>query len=961
MFTGININLGADNSTNAALNRLISARVGGSDRFYVQSNGAALFGSTLNVQGSISTNNNISMTSSTATISMYAASNPSTILSSDNISGNLSIRNGVNPTQLRIFNKTGTNTGEFGLFGWRNNELIVGPQQTTSGALRDLTLTGANININASGDFNIFDNTNIVGDLNVTGNILLSGKSVLTGIDLSSYATITNLNSTGNTLNTKIDNLSGYVNSTGSNIVFTTGNQTISGDKIFKNNIVIEQTGIFSAIDLSDTDSLLLSGIDIQIVSGSMTLTNMPTISGNPFITGNLALYATTINLASTGSNLQTQINNLDNVYATDASVTTVANNLALTGSALATNLASTGSTLNIRINNLSGYVNSSSSNIVFTTGDQIISGNKTFKNNLVIEQTGIFNAIDLSDADSILLSGVDIQIVSGSITLTNPPTISGNPLITGNLSLYATTVNLASTGNTLNTSINSLSGTLTSNYATITNLASTGSTLVSSINSLSGTLTGNYVTKSNGQFTNRPTVNGTGVLLSGEAANLPDTIVYTTGDQTISGIKTFDVFPIVSGNKLITGVDLSSYATTSNLALTGLNLSNNINSLSGLFTGYTGRLDATFATDLELYTTGSTLDNKINSLSDVAVLTYGDQTISGVKTFTEISCLKNATLSGDVINKKYADENLVKYIDNTLSFNTNLDLSFPTGLSGIKKINYTLRQPNGFTWGVNYNNITWLTSAPPNPTTSSPVVFEYYPSAPNSTQSYGIYINAIADLEKNRSSIVYTTGDQTINGLKTFNSGIDIYSGINPQSIRVFNSTGTNSGEFGLFGWQNNNLIIGPQQTSSGILRDLTLTGNNININGSGAFNVFNNTNVSGNLRIDGNINVSGNNILIAPVNYILITGNQTSIVNGTKYLVDTRSGSFGFNLPPSPSTGNYLEFFDPFYTWSGNNFILSGNGSNIEGENAPFTGNIEGQSIKSVFVGGSFGWRIV
>jgi hypothetical protein len=39
--------------------------------------------------------------------------------------------------------------------------------------------------------------------------------------------------------------------------------------------------------------------------------------------------------------------------------------------------------------------------------------------------------------------------------------------------------------------------------------------------------------------FSSRPTVNGTGVLLSGEAAQLPNTIVYTTGNQTISGPKT--------------------------------------------------------------------------------------------------------------------------------------------------------------------------------------------------------------------------------------------------------------------------------------------------------------------------------------------------------------------------------------------------------------------------------------
>ena len=187
----------------------------------------------------------------------------------------------------------------------------------------------------------------------------ISNPSGFISGNLDLYATAINLASTGSTLQTNINNLSGYINSTGSNIVFTTGNQTISGDKIFKNNIVMEQTGIFSAIDLSDTDSILLSGIDIQIVSGSMTLTNPPIISGNPFITGNLSLYATSANLDSTGSTL-------------------------------VTNLASTGSTLDSKINNLSGVS-------VLRFGDQTISGLKTFTN------TGTFNSgIDLNNSNLI-------------------------------------------------------------------------------------------------------------------------------------------------------------------------------------------------------------------------------------------------------------------------------------------------------------------------------------------------------------------------------------------------------------------------------------------------------------------------------------------------------------------------------------------------------------------------------
>ena len=62
----------------------------------------------------------------------------------------------------------------------------------------------------------------------------------------------------------------------------------------------------------------------------------------------------------------------------------------------------------------------------------------------------------------------------------------------------------------------------------------------------LSGDLS-NYVTKISGQFLDRPTVNGTGVLLSGEAAQLPNTIVYTTGNQTVNGLKDFTVRPTVN------------------------------------------------------------------------------------------------------------------------------------------------------------------------------------------------------------------------------------------------------------------------------------------------------------------------------------------------------------------------------------------------------------------------------
>ena len=89
-------------------------------------------------------------------------------------------------------------------------------------------------------------------NLNQTG-LYLEAKTELTGSNLDikinllsgnltgNYASITNLASTGSTLTTnlfntgytldsKINNLSGFVNN---NVVFKTGDQTISGNKIF--------------------------------------------------------------------------------------------------------------------------------------------------------------------------------------------------------------------------------------------------------------------------------------------------------------------------------------------------------------------------------------------------------------------------------------------------------------------------------------------------------------------------------------------------------------------------------------------------------------------------------------------------------------------------------------------------------------------------------------------------------
>ena len=167
--------------------------------------------------------------------------------------------------------------------------------------------------------------------------------------------------------------------------------------------------------------------------------------------------------------------------------------------------------------------------------------------NNTVI--MGAFNRNDF------ILTGNSLGLGGLPNTGTTKLYVSGNTILIGNLNV---TGDILLSGRSVLTGIDLSSFYPRSNPSGFITGVDTSSLYPRS--NPSGFITGvdlsNYVTKTNAEFTNRPTVNGTGVLLSGEGGTvtLPDTIVYTTGNQTISGTKTFDTRPQVNG----TGVLLS-------------------------------------------------------------------------------------------------------------------------------------------------------------------------------------------------------------------------------------------------------------------------------------------------------------------------------------------------------------------------------------------------------------------
>lgn len=121
----------------------------------------------------------------------------------------------------------------------------------------------------------------------------------------------------------------------------------------------------------------------------------------------------------------------------------------------------------------------------VALTGNQSISGTKTFNNNVVV--LGDFS-------------------VSGRTIVTEVIDVTTTGAISGSIGIFD---NLQSNNVVFNTGNQTISGTK--------------------------------------NFISRPTVNGTGIVLSGEIPSLPSTIVYQTGNQTISGTKIFDRIEILN------------------------------------------------------------------------------------------------------------------------------------------------------------------------------------------------------------------------------------------------------------------------------------------------------------------------------------------------------------------------------------------------------------------------------
>ena len=698
---------------------------------------------------------------------------------------------------------------------------------------------------------------------------VVSGNKLITGLDLSSYATVSNLFSTGSILDNKINSLSGYVNSqtssgqvfstgsildnkinslsgyvnsqdilfsgqtfnTGSRldnkinalsgyvtgislggllpstIVYITGNQTISGTKTFANNLEVQGTGIFNALDLSNISEFNFSGTNINLINGNVNISGGTLyISGNAVLTGvNLNAYATTANLYATGSTLDNKINSLSGYVNAQSTSGQVFN---------------TGSNLDNKINSLSGYVNSQDaifSGQTFNTGSRL--------DNKINSLSGYVDSKDITFSGQIASTGSSLynSILSLSGLFTG---------YTGNLDAnFATDAQLFTTGSVLDNKINSLSGYVNS-QSTSGQVFNTGSILNNKINSLSG-----YVNSQDSIFSGQTfntgsrldsKINSLSGYVDSKSITLPSTIVYTTGDQLISGNKTFLNNLQVSGTSIFQDINIINL---NELVISGAKII--IGGDSGVYS-YTN-----------IYISGNPVLTgvlpTIQSISNV-VYTTGNQTISGNKNFAE-----------NVVVGDQAQNDILIIFDNKITFGV-----YPT---------------------VNGTGIVYTQG---DQTISGIKTFASRPTV-NGT---GVLLIGEASAITLPTTIVYTTGDQLISGNKIFLNNIAVSGTGNFNNVRVSS------------------------------IDKLFLSGIDILITGNSSINVYNAIYISGNPVLTGIIPSSQ-----TLANVVYTTGNQN--INGTKNFLD--------NIAVS-GTGNFnnvkVSSIDKLFL-SGIDMVITGNSS--------------------------------
>jgi hypothetical protein len=205
-----------------------------------------------------------------------------------------------------------------------------------------------------------------------------SGYWYNTGVDFNLFATTGNLSTTGSTLNTKINNLSGYINSTASNIVFTTGNQTINGVKTFDVVRFEEYNGnginLIPSDDQASSETLTIADDTQDVIAtfdaDTISLRKPTSLNYRPIVSVNNGPYT---GVLLSGETFPENNNTKYNYFTTNITLSTNYINLANSTSGITATLPSIASGRNYIVKNLN-------TGTLTVTGSNLIDGNVNLK-----------------------------------------------------------------------------------------------------------------------------------------------------------------------------------------------------------------------------------------------------------------------------------------------------------------------------------------------------------------------------------------------------------------------------------------------------------------------------------------------------------------------------------------------------------------------------------------------------